>query len=65
MLEETGYDVEGQLSEEDAISINMGGKRNKLYIVAGLDPNSAQFAPKNKGVSEAERVSWSGLSVGF
>lgn len=57
--------MEGQLSEEDAISINMGGKRNKLYIVAGLDPNSAQFAPKNKGVSEAERVSWSGLSVGF
>lgn len=48
--------MEGQLSEEDAISINMGGKRNKLYIVAGLDPNSAQFAPKNKGVSEAESL---------
>ncbi|KAI8473512.1 MAG: hypothetical protein J3K34DRAFT_410962 [Monoraphidium minutum] len=50
VLEETGYDLEGALSEEDCIELVLEGKRNKLYIVAGLDPKSAQFAPKCKGV---------------
>lgn len=51
VLEETGYDIEELVREEDFIELTLDGKRNKLYIVAGLDPNSAQFAPKCKGVS--------------
>lgn len=51
VLEETGYDIEDLVCEEDFIELNLDGKRNKLYIVAGLDPDSAQFAPKCKGVS--------------
>lgn len=51
MLEETGYDIEDLVQEEHFIELTLDGKRNKLYIVAGLDPNSAQFAPKCKGVS--------------
>lgn len=53
VLEETGYDIEELVKEEDFIELTLDGKRNKLYIVAGLDPNSAQFAPKCKGVSGA------------
>lgn len=52
VLEETGYDIEDLVREEDFIELTLDGKRNKLYIVAGLDPNSAQFAPKCKGVSQ-------------
>ena len=52
VLEETGYDIEELVREEDFIELTLDGKRNKLYIVAGLDPDSAQFAPKCKGVSE-------------
>jgi mRNA-decapping enzyme subunit 2 len=51
VLEETGYDIEELVCEDDFIELNLDGKRNKLYIVAGLDPDSAQFAPKCKGVS--------------
>lgn len=51
VLEETGYDIEELVQEEDFIELTLDGKRNKLFIVAGLDPNSAQFAPKCKGVS--------------
>lgn len=53
VLEETGYDIEPLVNENDFIELNLEGKRNKLYIVAGLDPDSAQFAPKCKGVSVA------------
>lgn len=53
VLEETGYDIESLLNEADFIELNLEGKRNKLYIVAGLDPDSAQFAPKCKGVGLA------------
>ena len=91
VLEETGWDLEGQLREEDCVeagwspaaaatgggSSSQGGggtggggkkdkdggggkkdkdkdggggtKKDKLYIVAGLDPDSAAFAPKCKG----------------
>lgn len=49
VLEETGYDIEDLVVEEDFIELTLDGKRNKLYIVAGLDPDSAQFAPKCKG----------------
>lgn len=51
VLEETGYDIEALVNEDDFIELTLEGKRNKLYIVAGLDPDSAQFAPKCKGVS--------------
>lgn len=51
VLEETGYDIEDLVQEEEFIELTLDGKRNKLFIVAGLDPNSAQFAPKCKGVS--------------
>lgn len=54
VLEETGYDIEELVQEEHFIELTLDGKRNKLYIVAGLDPNSAQFAPKCKGVSVQE-----------
>ncbi|GBF94062.1 mRNA-decapping enzyme subunit [Raphidocelis subcapitata] len=56
VMEETGYDLEGALHEEDFIELVLEGKRNKLYIVAGLDPKSAQFAPKCKG--EIGGYSW-------
>eukprot|EP00882_Tetradesmus_deserticola_P003578 GHRQ01003787.1.p1 GENE.GHRQ01003787.1~~GHRQ01003787.1.p1 ORF type:complete len:414 (+),score=150.91 GHRQ01003787.1:159-1400(+) len=49
VLEETGYDIEELVCEDDFIELNLDGKRNKLYIVAGLDPDNAQFAPKCKG----------------
>lgn len=48
VLEETGYDLEGQLREDDMIELVMSGKQHKLYIVAGVDPDSAKFAPKCK-----------------
>lgn len=51
VLEETGYDIESLVKEEDYLELVLEGKRNRLYIVAGLDPDSAQFAPKCKGVS--------------
>ena len=51
VLEETGYDLEGLLNEKDHIELVLEGKRNRLYIAAGLDPESAKFAPKCKGVS--------------
>lgn len=51
VLEETGYDIEDLVNDDDFIELTLDGKRNKLFIVAGLDPNSAQFAPKCKGVS--------------
>ncbi len=51
VLEETGYDIEALVDENNYIELMLEGKRNKLYIVAGLDPDSAQFAPKCKGVS--------------
>lgn len=51
VLEETGFDIEDLVQEDDFIELTLDGKRNKLFIVAGLDPNSAQFAPKCKGVS--------------
>lgn len=54
VLEETGYDIEDLVQEEHFIELTLDGKRNKLYIVAGLDPNSAQFAPKCKGVGVQE-----------
>lgn len=59
VLEETGYDIEDLVVEEDFIELTLDGKRNKLYIVAGLDPDSAQFAPKCKGVSG--RCCWGGI----
>eukprot|EP00775_Hariotina_reticulata_P013707 gene13707-13829_t len=49
VLEETGCDIEELVREEDFIELTLDGKRNKLYIVAGLDPDSAQFAPKCRG----------------
>jgi 8-oxo-dGTP pyrophosphatase MutT (NUDIX family) len=51
VLEETGVDLEGHMREEDTIEVFMDGKRNKLYIVAGVDPDSTEFAPKCRGVS--------------
>ena len=51
VLEETGVDLDGEMKEEDTIEIFMDGKRNKLYIVAGVDPDSTEFAPKCRGVS--------------
>lgn len=50
VLEETGFDLEGKLDERDHIELVLEGKRNKLYIAAGLDPKSAKFAPQCKGV---------------
>jgi hypothetical protein len=56
VLEETGCDIEELVREEDFIELTLDGKRNKLYIVAGLDPDSAQFAPKCRGVREVLRT---------
>lgn len=50
VMEETGYDIEHLVSEVDFIELTLDGKRNKLYIVPGLDPDSAQFAPQCRGV---------------
>lgn len=49
VLEETGYDIEDKLVHEDFIEVVTDGKRSKLYIIAGLDPATVQFAPATKG----------------
>jgi mRNA-decapping enzyme subunit 2 len=49
VLEETGLDIEGRIVEEDHIEMTVAGKRHKLFIVPGLDPAAAHFAPKCKG----------------
>lgn len=49
VYEETGYDIEKQLNEDDYIELKVGGKLNKLYIIPGLAPESVQFAPKCRG----------------
>lgn len=51
MFEETGYDIGDIIKEDDNIEMTIGGKQTKLYIVVGIDPDVAQFAPKCRGVS--------------
>lgn len=46
VLEETGYDIEKKLKEDDFIEIYADGKKNKLYIVTGVDPETTVFAPQ-------------------
>ncbi|EFJ48568.1 hypothetical protein VOLCADRAFT_90679 [Volvox carteri f. nagariensis] len=48
VLEETGYDIRSQLREADYLEITADGKRHKLYIVTGLDPNTQEFEPHSK-----------------
>jgi hypothetical protein len=52
-LEETAFDIEPYLQEEDCISKEVMGKRMKLYIIPGVDHLTTQFFPKCKGVSAA------------
>jgi 8-oxo-dGTP pyrophosphatase MutT (NUDIX family) len=49
VAEETGIDIEGRVVEEDHVEMTVDGKRHKLFIVPGLDPAAAAFAPKCKG----------------
>ncbi|GLI67230.1 hypothetical protein VaNZ11_011168 [Volvox africanus] len=48
VLEETGFDIRSQLRETDFLEVTADGKRHKLYIVTGLDPNTQEFEPHSK-----------------
>jgi hypothetical protein len=58
VLEETGYDLEGLLNDDDVIELIISGKQHKLFIVAGVDPESAVFAPQCKGVRACQASCW-------
>jgi len=60
VLEETGIDIEGRVVEEDHVELTIAGKRHKLFIVPGLDPAAAHFAPKCKG--EIGAYAWHSLA---
>ncbi|KAL6777480.1 mRNA decapping complex subunit 2 [Auxenochlorella protothecoides] len=47
VLEETGLDLRGRLSEQDCIARRSGAQDIRLYIVAGVDMDT-QFAPQAK-----------------
>lgn len=49
VLEETGYDIDGLIRPQDFLEQVLDGKRTRLYIVPGLDPDTQQFAPKCRG----------------
>lgn len=49
VMEETGFDIEPYLREEDCISKEIMNKRIKLYIIPGVDHTSTEFHPKCKG----------------
>lgn len=46
VFEETGFDIEKFLKEEDFLEVYADGKKNKLYIVTGVDPDTTVFAPQ-------------------
>ncbi|GFR44146.1 hypothetical protein Agub_g5313 [Astrephomene gubernaculifera] len=48
VLEETGYDIRSKLREGDYLEVTADGKRHKLYLVTGLDPNTQEFEPHSK-----------------
>jgi hypothetical protein len=56
-LEETGYNIE-HLVDQNAFIQAKGhtGKEHKLFIVVGLDPDTAAFAPQTNGVRGSARV---------
>lgn len=51
MLEETGYDMSHLLDPNAFVEVFFDGKKHKLYIVSGLDPETTAFAPQAKFVS--------------
>lgn len=48
VIEETGYDIESKLKEEDFIELNIGDQATKLFIIPGVD-ESTLFAPHVRG----------------
>lgn len=51
MLEETGYDIQGMIDPTHFIEArDVHEKMQKLFIVTGVDPNTAAFAPQMAGV---------------
>mmetsp|Transcript_22857 Transcript_22857/g.58241 ORF Transcript_22857/g.58241 Transcript_22857/m.58241 type:complete len:354 (-) Transcript_22857:491-1552(-) len=46
VMEETGMVIDDMIVPEHCIEATMDGKLNKLYIITGLDPETARFAPK-------------------
>lgn len=48
--------IDDMLVPENAIEATMDGKLNKLFIITGLDPNTARFAPKVQKVRGGRRA---------
>eukprot|EP00798_Chlamydomonas_sp_ICE-L_P025633 gene25633-11291_t len=50
-VEETGFDVEDMLIPEHYIENNADGKLNRLYIIMGINPETAKFSPQLKSAA--------------
>ena len=46
VLEETGLEIDDMVRPDDMIEAQSDNKRCQLFIVSGLDPETATFAPQ-------------------
>jgi len=51
VLEETGLDIDSMVRPDDMIEATSDNKLCQLFIVTGLDPEAAKFAPQVQKVS--------------
>lgn len=52
VLEETGLDIESMLNVNHYLEVKIEQKLHKLFIIAGLDPETVCFAPKVQKVCQ-------------